>query len=167
MKSLLSIAAGDFRLSLEAGVVNREEIVRWADGLLQEGDYDDDLAEISMSSNKTDKDLEGLLANIASEDPQWDGFRRMLGRMHDALVREPDRLPAFTRFLERLWIRYDYTLPEDLSFIVGLEDGYLLAEDGQYGSVDAIRNQLIEDLARFTKTNTEQVAPSDGDKPSV
>ena len=53
------------------------------------------------------------------------------------------------------------TLPDDLGFIIGLEDDYLLAEEGQYGSVSAILTQLLDDLSRFRSTNTEQdVSPN-------
>ncbi|MFC7339742.1 hypothetical protein ACFQY0_21340, partial [Haloferula chungangensis] len=161
MKSSRSIAAGDFQLSLEAGVVDRDEVIRWADAILTESEYDDDLAEISLASGKSDKDLEAILAKIAGTDTNWHGFRRMLGRMHGALLRAPERLPEFTRFLERLWIRHDYTLPDDLGFIVGLEDDYLLAADGQFGSIEEVRRQLLEELSRFAQSKTEQ--GGDGD----
>jgi hypothetical protein len=156
MKTPRSAIASEFKLALEAGVIDRAEIVRWADDLLMSQEYDDRLAEISLSSDKTNKDIEALLGEIATPDDDFAGFRKMLGRMHEALEADPTRLHEFTRFLERLWIRHDYTLPDDLGFIIGLEDDYLLAEDGQFGTVDAFRSQLLDDLARFRDTNTEQ-----------
>ena len=154
MKTPRSISAGDFQISLEAGVIDREEIVQWADGLLAEGAYDDDIAEISLASSKSNKDLEALLARIAGPEPQWDGLRRMLGRMHYSLLENPDRLPDFTHYLERLWIRNDYRLPSDLGFIAGIEDDYLLARDGMFGTIEEVRLELIKNLSRFTETNT-------------
>ena len=156
MKTPRSATASEFKLALEAGVIDRQEIVRWADDLLISGEYDDRLAEISLSGGKTIKDIEALLGELAAPDNDFTGFRRMLGRMHEALEADPTRVHEFTRFLERLWIRHDYTLPDDLGFIIGLEDDYLLAEEGQYGSVSAICNQLLDDLAPFRNTNTEQ-----------
>ena len=104
MKTPHSTAASDFKLFLEAGVIDRGEIVRWADEILLTEDYDDNIAEISLSSGKTNEELEALLGEIAITDTDWDGIRRMLGRMHTALEAEPARLPEFTRFLERLWM---------------------------------------------------------------
>lgn len=155
MKNPHSAIASEFKLALEAGVIDRQEIVRWADELLITEEYDDRIAEISLSTSKTNKDIEALLGEIAEPDDDFAGFRSMLGRMHAALEADPTRLHEFTRFLERLWIRHDYTLPNDLGFIIGLEDDYLLAEEGQYGSISAILTQLLGDLARFRNPNTE------------
>jgi len=162
MKTPHSTDASDFKLFLEAGVIDRGEIVRWADEILLTEDYDDNIAEISLSSGKTNEELEALLGEIAITDADWDGIRRMLGRMHTALEAERARLHEFTCFLERLWILHDYTLPADLNFIIGIDDEYQLAESGQFGSVAEIRRQLLECLARFRNTNTEQVVVSDG-----
>lgn len=156
MKTPHSVIASEFKFALEAGVIDRQEIVRWADDRLMSEEYDDRIAEISMSKNKTNKDIEALLGELAALDDDFAGFRGMLGRMHSALEADPTRLHEFTRLLERLWIRHDYTLPEDLGFIIGLEDDYLLAAEGQYGSISAIYTQLLDDLGRFRST---KVAP--------
>ncbi len=166
MKTPHSTAASDFKLLLEAGVIDRGEIVRWADEILLTEDYDDNIAEISLSSGKTNEELGALLGEIAITNTDWDRIRRMLGRMHTALEAEPARLHEFTSYLERLWILHDYTLPADLSFVVGIDDEYQLAESGQYGSVDEIRRQLLEGLARFRNQDTEQDVSSVGHKPS-
>jgi hypothetical protein len=156
MKSAHSTTAHDFRLSLEAGVIDRAEIVRWADKLVLTEAYDDNIAEISMSSRKTDKEIEALLGTVSCPEDYWNGLRAMLGRMHHSLITNPDRLHDFTRFLERLWIRADYDIPKDLSFIVGLEDSYQLAELGHWGAVEDVRSDLLANLARYTPTTTEQ-----------
>ena len=119
-------------------------------------EYYDRVIEISLPAGKTNKDIEALLGEIATPDDDFAGFRKMLGRMHDALEADQTRLHEFTRFLERLWIRHDYTLADDLGFIIGIEDDYLLAEEGQYGSVDELRNHLLDNLARFKQKNNEQ-----------
>lgn len=161
MKTPRSTIASEFKLALEAGVIDRQEIVQWADDHLLTEEYDDRLAEISLSRDKTNKEIEALLGELTAPNDDFAGFRGMLGMMHDALKADPTRLHEFTRFLERLWIRHDYTLPDDLGFIIGLEDDYLLAEEGQYGSVSAILTQLLDDLSRFRSTNTEQdVSPN-------
>jgi hypothetical protein len=160
MKTPRSAISNEFKLALEAGVIDRKEIVRWADDLLMSEEYDDRIAEISMSRDKTNKDLEAMLGELEAPDDDFTGIRGMLGRMHNALEADPTRLHEFTQFLERLWIRYDYTLPDDLGFIVGLEDAYLLANEGQFGSVSSVYTHLLDDLNRFRTTNSEQSVPS-------
>lgn len=152
-----SATAGEFRISLEAGVIDRDEIIRWADGIIASEPYDHDIANICMAGNATDKELESLLAIVSGGEEPWDGVRRMLGRMHDALLRDPGRLHEFTRFLERICIRNHYDLPEDLRFMMGLEDDFLLAEEGQWGSVQQVEMRLIDDLVRF-RNGSEDVS---------
>lgn len=145
-----SATATDFRLSLEAGLVDRAEIIQWADGIIETEGYDERIAEISMAGNQTDKDLISLLASISGHTEDWDGVRRMLGRMHDALLRDADRLHEFTSFLDRLLARNDNEVPGDMHFIYGLEDDCQLAETVTYWCTpDEFRTDLIKELARF------------------
>lgn len=155
MKHVRSTIAYEFKLSLEAGVIDHDEIIRWADEILVADEYDDDIANICMATRKTDKELAALLEAVASNENEWAGARRMLGRMHNALLRKPERLHEFTQFLERLWIRSGYEIPDDFSFIIGLEDDYQLAEEGHWASIEEVRENLLMHLARF-QTQTEK-----------
>ena len=166
MKNLHSALVSEFELSLEAGVIDRAEIIRWADNIMLTEEYDDNIAEICMSMNKTDKEIEEFLRRVAGSTSNWEGTRRMLGRMYGALTNEPDRIHEFTQFLDRLWIRNGHEVPEDLSFIIGLEEDYQLAEEGQWASIDGFRSYLLENLSRYQTNNTEQDVPSDGHKPT-
>lgn len=149
MKNFRSTTAYEFLLSLEAGVIDHSEIIRWADENIVSDKYDDNIANICMATHKTAKELASLLQAVASDEDKWAGARRMLGRMHDALLRKPERLHEFTHFLERLWIRSGYEIPEDFSFIIGLEDDYQLAEEGHWTSLEEVRKKLLVNLARF------------------
>jgi hypothetical protein len=149
MKTAHAEVATEFMLSLEAGVMEGVEVIRWADARMATEAYDDDVAEICVAVYRTDKELASLLRRIAGEETQWAGVRAMLGRMHEALVRDPNRLHDFTQFLERLWIRNDYEVPEDIHFVVGLEDDYLLAAEGPFGAVEEVRSRLLQNLRQF------------------
>ena len=130
--------AAEFRLSLEAGVIKRDEIIRWADGLVAAGAYDDDIANISMAFGTADQELGGLLAVVADTELQpLAGVKGMLARMHDALVEDPGRLQEFVRFLQGLSICHRHDVPDNLDFIFGIEDRYLFAEQGCWQSMEA------------------------------
>ena len=147
--STRSTVAHEFRFSLEAGVISRDEIVSWADEIMATEVYDDYIANICLSTNESTKQLESLLGLIAEDADEWNGMRRMLSRMHDALVKDPDRLHEFTRFLDMIWFRFDYTVPDDLSFIANIEDDYQLAKEGIFSSVRRVRKKLLKNLAKY------------------
>jgi hypothetical protein len=154
MKNSDAIDAHSLQLALEAGLVGLSEVIAWADGVILNRGYDEGIANVSLATQATEKEMIALLRNACWEfemedEDKWSAVRKMLGRMHESLVREPQRLPDFTRFLEQLWIRCKYEAPKDLSFIAGLEDDYLLAVQGHFGCVEEVRTRLVENLARF------------------
>ena len=63
--STRSTIAHEFRLSLEAGVIDRGEIIQWAEGIIATEAYDDRIAEICMATHKTNKVLDSLLSAVA------------------------------------------------------------------------------------------------------
>jgi hypothetical protein len=144
-----SATAHELRLSLEAGIIAREEVIRWADEIMTVEDYDDGIAEICMASNKPNQELHALLAQVAGHEDEWEGTRRMLGRMHEALLREPARLKEFSFFLERIWTRSGYEVPEDMGFMGSVGEDYMLAEEGFASSVEEVRADLLAELARY------------------
>lgn len=144
-----SATAQELRLSLEVGIIAREEVIRWADEIMAVEDYDDGIAEICMASSKTNQELHALLARVADHEGEWEGTRRMLGRMHEALLREPARLKEFSFFLERIWIRSGYEVPEDMGFMGWVGEEYLLVEEGITSSFEEVRADLLAELARY------------------
>lgn len=153
MKNPHALAALELKLGIEAGVVECEEVIGWADGILNAEAYNDDMANISTARNASAKEIESLLGKMTVDVSEWDGLRPVLGRMHQCLVREPHRLHDFIKYLEKLWIRNGYETPADMHFIVGLEDAYLLAKDGVHGHVEDIHISLLDNLARFSPSD--------------
>ncbi len=145
----------EFKLLLEAGLVDAPEVIEWADKtLLNCGDYDDDLANICLAENATPKKLIPLLNKLASGLEEWDAMRRVLGRMYDDLHRNPDNARVFAQFLERFCVRHGYNLPDDMGFIYGIEDYVLLAEQGVLGTTEQVVKTFLDDLSCY-KDKTE------------
>jgi len=142
----------ELKLSLEVGVIGVDEVITWADTLLGEvAEYDDDLANICLAKDASVKALISLLRIVIGECKEWNAMRRTMARMHEALVDDPNRARGFVRFLEQFWIRHDYDVPEDMDFIVGIEDEFQLAEQGTYGTVVEAKASLLESLSHFRK----------------
>jgi len=142
----------ELKLSIEAGLVEPVEIIAWADDtLMANKKYDDDLANISIASDIRPKNLMILLGRLVDQADEYAAMRRTMARMHDALLSDPYRAHEFTRFLESFWIKHGYNVPSDMSFIVGIEDDFQLAEQGIYGTVEEATQSLINYLSNFKK----------------
>ena len=147
--------AHQLKLGLEAGVVEREEIISWADRILMDYDYDDDVANVALAVNAPLKQLASLLGQVIDQSDELVAIRCIMGRMYEILREHPERAHEFSRFLEHFWIQQGYDVPEDISFIAGIEDEFQLAEQGVYGTVEEATRSLLNNLAQY-KSSTEQ-----------
>ena len=137
------------KLGLEAGVVEREKIIAWADGVLNDYDYDDDVANLALSKATTKKDLMTLLGKVIDTADVMVAMRPVLGRMSSALQQDRARAHDFADFLERFWTQHNHDLPEEMVFMSCIGDSFQLAKKGVYGDWEELTDQLIEDLASF------------------
>jgi hypothetical protein len=147
----------ELKLSFEAGVADVAEIIQWADRTLLACDnYDDDLAELCMAKDKPKKHLISLLGKLAGPQyEEWAAMRRTMARMHRTLGQDSSRAREFAQFLELFWVRHDYQVPEDMSFMAGVHDEYQLAEEGIYGTIDQAKESLLRHLANFLGSGDE------------
>jgi hypothetical protein len=146
--------AQQLKLGLEAGVVERDEIISWADRIVMDYDYDDDVANVALAVNAPLKQLISLLGQVIDQSDEFVAIRCIMGRMYEILKEHPERAHEFTCFLEQFWIQQEYDVPEDMSFIAGIEDEFQLAEQGVYGTVEDATRSLLYNLAQY-KNNTE------------
>jgi len=70
--------AQELKFGLEAGVVEREQIVNWADRILATHAYDDDVANISIARNVIDKEILLLLGKLIDRRDEMAAMRCVL-----------------------------------------------------------------------------------------
>lgn len=162
MKRPYSNDAIELKLGLEAGVIEAREVVAWADRVIEEHEYDDDVANLSLAAGASRKEMMSLLAPLIDRGQEWQAMRRTLRRMHQALLEEPSRAHEFARYLESFWIRQGYDGPADMTFMAGIEDEFQLAEQGVYGTVNDATKSLVDALARFQEKTEPKDPPNDG-----
>jgi hypothetical protein len=150
----------EMKLSLEAGLADVQEIVEWADSVLAETEYDDDLANVCLVQNTSPENMLSLLNRLIDEKEEWFVARKIMIRMYEILLRNPERSRSFVRFLDQFWVRHNYSVPEDMGFIAGIDDEFSLAEQGICGTVELAREFLINNLRRI-KEDAEQKNETD------
>ncbi len=115
------------------------------------------MANIALAVNAPLKQLASLLGQVIDQSDEFVAIRVIMGRMYELLRKYPERAREFSRFLEYFWIQQEYDVPEDMSFIAGIEDEFQLAEQGVYGTVEEATRSLLDNLAQY-KSNTEPCA---------
>ena len=111
MKRAYAAEALELKLGLEVGVIEPKEVIAWADRIVEADDYDDGVANLSIATNASRKDMMSLLTPLIDNGDEWAAMRKTLGRMYRALSIDSSRAHDFTRFLESFWIRHGTMFP--------------------------------------------------------
>lgn len=147
----ISQMASNFRMALEVGAVTKDEVISWADHEIEDcDDYIDDLANISME--KDGANILTYLRNLIDDTDEFEALRYTMGRMHDDLRNDFTSVRRYTRFLEIQAINHIDDLPDDMQFLMGIDDEYELAEKGIYGTLVESKESLMKNLAKYTAT---------------
>ncbi len=136
-------------MALSAGVANHDEIVKWADKLLDVVEYDDQLAEISVSGKRSQLEMISKLNVVGAKSDPFEAMRFTLQRIHSELTVSTDRIRSFAMFLEFFAVDHINDLPEEFRFMYGADDMMSLAQEGVYGTMDQATSDLLAELARY------------------
>jgi hypothetical protein len=152
MKRPYSPEALDFKLGLEAGVIEPSQVIAWADRIIAAHPYDDDVANLSCATTASRQAMVSLLQPLIDHDAdEWAAVRQTMGRMYQALLHDPSRAHDFAQFLEYLWVSHGYDVPEDMDFIAGIADEFQLAAIGQCGTIEDCTKTMIDHLSKFNE----------------
>jgi hypothetical protein len=145
-----SVEALDFKIGLEAGVIEPSQVIAWADRIIAAHRYDDDVANLACATTASRQAMARLLQPLIDHDAdEW--AAKTLARMSQALLHNPSRAHDLAQFLEYLWVRHGYDVPEEMDFIAGIADGFQLAAMGQYGTIEDCTRALIDHLSKFNE----------------
>ncbi len=138
---ILRREAAVYRYALINGLVERSEVIAWADAWIGRLDeYPDALVGVSLGTLR-EYDLFASLAELA-EKPVSDEALSLLCRMMSTfLEKHPERLETVTQLLERLAI--DGIFPEEWSSeAYGFDDARCLAEEGIF-DMKAVQDEVL------------------------
>ena len=154
-----SLHALTLQMGLEAGVVDRAEILSWADEMLKKHPYDDDIANLALSHSASDKELCALLGKVIDFRDELTAMRLVAARIHSELVRTPAAAVEFTGFLEAFSGRHIDSLPSEMEFMLGVDDVFQLARQGVYSTVEHETKELMGNLASIPMQGEQSVPP--------
>ena len=140
----------ELHLGYDAGVIFRSEIIDWADSILVDYEYNDDVAELSMSRSVPSSEFSSRIGRIAVGGDQFEAMRVVLGRMFIDLSHDMGRVRQYTRFMECFSIQHDYDLPDDMNFFYGVDDDFALAEQGIFNSFKRLSKSLLKSCLLYT-----------------
>lgn len=150
--SNLPLQAAEFHLSYRLGVVDQKTIVDWATESL--GNFlspPEVLVEVTFMKESHPADLLGALKKLSGEVEPIAVFPNVMARAHKVLLEKPVLLNHFTRTLYQIASEHDFNLPEEYAPIYGFDDELALAENGTYGRVEEIYQEVVEFTASFHK----------------
>ena len=142
--------AENLRLLFVAGIASADDVVAWADRTISTlPEYDDDLVDISLGATVPRDEMNSRLCRVSWGADQFVAIRNLAGRMHRTLLSDRSRAGHFARLLDLFWVDSNFKVPEDLAFMARIGDAYALAEQGTWGSLNEVIDELIVVTARF------------------
>ena len=135
-----------FSIALTNGLLDKNEVIKWADNIItNDNEPDFFIIELSLSGHKNLNDTVSLLNEyIGKEKPQVSG-RVILGFLHRQYLAGKITLRKVVGAVN--WIVWQADLTdEEKSYMYGLDEEYDFAEEGIYGTVEAVEKETLRFL---------------------
>ena len=143
--------AGAFALAIEHGLLDVRGVMDWAcDVVAVEASPSEDVLELAGAIRPSPVDVARMLRAIAGSPDRNAVFRKFLAIVRDAVRARANLWPLVAGMLERLAIRGQVPGPLE-GQCYNFDDQRFLAEDGSYGTLDAVE----ADLRAFLETESE------------
>ncbi len=112
------------RLALEAGLIEPEAVIEWADRTLAcSSNYDDRVANISLATDSSESELLELLGKFPEPENVWTSLEGIFPIMHAKLIEQPSLTLDLIHFLWRFHFNHlesKTALPANMEFILDL-----------------------------------------------
>jgi hypothetical protein len=142
--------AAYLREGLWLSALTIEDVIAWADAVILETEIPDDrVLDLALSHDAHPLDVISILESMSSSVKALDVLPCLLSRAHQKLEESPGYAKILVEGLWDLYVRSDYSAPDELKEISWFYDALSLAEQGTYGSVPEVHEQLRTFTARF------------------
>ena len=147
----LAAEAALLRMELVVGLRDVPDVIKWADSKIAAlPDCDEEIAELSMCWNDRPAALV-ILGRISSGADQFNALRTLCAKMHLIVLKDRDCFYWVVDSLLQFYLDFRRELPEDLFFIIAIDDGYELAFTGasEGCSMDSVIDSFLDYTKRF------------------
>ncbi|QQS37376.1 MAG: hypothetical protein IPM56_05315 [Ignavibacteriales bacterium] len=135
-----------YRLGLTFGLIDKNEIIKWADKIIEHDELPDNIIlDISLSGHQKISDIVAMIYNYIGEVNSILPIRVIMGILY--LELKIGRIPI-DKVIEILnWITYNTVLSENEKYLLyGLDDYHELAINDKYGDIDEIEKEVSDIL---------------------
>lgn len=148
-----------FRIGLTNGLLNKEEVIKWADNIIQQDEEPDYFViELSLCGHKSINDIVSLINEFVGEPKPIVSGRMILGFVYRQYIRK--RIPLRKVTAAMYWLNLEDHLTEtEKGFMYGLDEDLDCAESGMYGTVEAVEKaamRFIEIYKDFSIDNFDK-----------
>lgn len=142
-----------YYIGIVIGYFNKQEIIQWADSVIENEEFPHELIDVSLSANKTIEDIASLLKRVYGESRIVEPLYKIIGEL--VLKYEDGQITddRFFSYLQSLLLQGNaFEMEEDLSYLLDrLDGGYYLVAKGIYGDVMTLRQEALEELRDYKK----------------
>ena len=146
MESIRSLCVY-YYIGLVIGYFTKPDVIRWADSVIENGEFPYELIDVSLSANRSLQETASILKRAYNENRTVESLFKLVGKLVIGLEATRISDEDFFAYIGRLyWQREAFLMDEELlSILDRLDDGYYLATDG-IGDVETLRSEALEQL---------------------
>lgn len=154
-----------FKFGLMLGLHTVSDVVHWADSEIKrklKSPYI--FIELSLMEHSSPKDVRTKLNEFPGSEDKSRILRKilpkLLGHMYLLLSHHPEYGPTLANNLYQIYIELDqefghFSLPQELYPMLALDDQYLLAQQGTYGTEEEVLQDFLAFLKPYAETLNE------------
>jgi len=141
-----------YAMGLRLGVLDANDIQSWVDAEISQSDEPPEVfIKLAYSTKDNVQDIYSIISAIEDSADQFDVLRKLLGQVKDVDIENLEFCRQLAEKFYSIWVENDYETPEDLKLIGFLDDDYILASQGTYGTLEGWHNEFKNFVRSFRK----------------
>lgn len=153
--STLKTEAEVLRRCLDLGLVERREVIAWADARIAADDAPDvSLTDIALAGGRSAADVAGLLRDVPGTPDRVAYLRGVFTRMRALLAANPTALVLVAHGLYLMALDGECPSGDAEGAMRSFDDGIALARNGTFGNLEEIRKEVVHFLSHACREET-------------
>ena len=139
-----------FVIGLTLGILNAQDVQDWVnEKIAKESNPSEELIEMAFTKNDDVYGLISILSLLPDSNNEYEIVRHLLSKVTGVNLGNIEYCRRLSECLYNFWVQMDYEAPDDLAEIGFFDDGYSLADNGTYGTMDEWHNDFKKFISTF------------------